>query len=101
MCNPRPCRCATLGRMATEWQALGGDPVDLVAALSLADGAAYLVQVVGRAAVRLAEAAAAPADRAHSHELLPGATWTVEASATPLWAWCDAPGGSAVAATEA
>lgn len=87
--------------MATQHRALDATPVDLVAGLALADGTAYLVQVVGARAARLYEGAAAPDDRAHSHELLPGDTWTVQASSTPLWAWCELPGASAVAVTEA
>ena len=88
--------------MATRYQAVTDAPVDVVAGLALADGAEYLLQVVGRRPVRLAEGAAAPADRSHSHEVLPGQTWTVEASATPLWAWCGWPGQvSGLAVTEA
>ena len=88
--------------MATEHLAITDAPVDVVAGLSLADGGDYLLQVVGRRPVRLAEAAAAPADRSHSHEVLPGETWTIEASSTPLWAWCGSPGHeSALAVTEA
>ena len=88
--------------MATLSQALTATPVDLVAELSLVDGTAYLLQVTGRRSMRLAEAASAPSDRAASHEILPGDTWTVEASATPLWCWCDAADPeTAVAVTEA
>ena len=88
--------------MATQLQAVASAPVDLVAELSLVDGTAYLLQVVGSRSMRLAEAASAPSDRAASHEILPGDTWTVEASATPLWCWCDAAEPqTAVAVTEA
>ena len=88
--------------MATQLQAVASAPVDLVAELSLADCTAYLLQVTGVRAARLAEAAAAPSDRAASHEILPGETWTVTASATPLWCWCDAADpATAVTVTEA
>ena len=87
--------------MATQHLALRADPVDLVAELALADGAAYLVQVVGPRPARLFEGAAAPEERGESHEVAPGETWTVAASATPLWAWSGSADPTAVAVTEA
>lgn len=88
--------------MATRLQAVTAAPVDLVDELSLVDGTEYLLQVVGDRAARLAEAAAAPSDRGASHLVLPGRTWTLEAAATPIWCWCDAPRPStAVVVTEA
>lgn len=86
--------------MATQYQAVTDAPADVVVGLALADGAEYLVQVVGREAVRLAEAAAPPPNRSHSHIVLPGQTWTVEVSG-PLWAWCFAGQASGLAVTEA
>lgn len=86
--------------MATQTLALTAVAADLVAELALVDGAAYVVQAIGDRSVRLAEAAAAPSDPYAGHVLIPGATWAVEASSTPLFAWTIG-GGSAVAVTEA
>lgn len=87
--------------MATQVHQVTANAADLVAELALANGADHLVQVIGRRPCRLAEAAAAPADSTAGHLVLPGRTWTVTAGATPLWCWCDEPGGSRVAVTEA
>lgn len=86
--------------MSTQSVAVRSTPVDIVATLSLTNGQTYLLQVVGRRAVRFAEAAAAPADRGDSHLVLPGFTWAVRIGAEPLWFWCDDPAGSRAAATE-
>lgn len=87
--------------MATQVQALTSAAVDLVAELSLADGTAYVVQAIGDRTVRLAEAAAAPSDPYAGHLLTPGETWSVQASATPIWAWTLEAAGGRVAVTEA
>lgn len=89
--------------MATRHLVLAAAPVDLVAELALADGAAYLLQVVGPRPARLFEGAAAPeeADRGGSHEIAPGEAWTIAASATPMWAWSGSADPTAVAVTEA
>ena len=87
--------------MATQHLAVTADPADLIAALALADGGDYLVQAVGRGVVRLAEGAAAPADRDAAHAVIPGAVWALTVGADPLWVWCADPGGAALAVTEA
>lgn len=87
--------------MATQHIAIGRAPVDIVADLTLTSGQQYLIQPIGRCAVRLAEGALAPADPDHSHSILPGRTWTIGASSLPIWVWTDDDRGSALVVTEA
>ena len=60
-------------------------PVNIVEALSLAEGA-YILSVDGQNAIRLFEGAAAPASR-HGHPVLPGRSWSFAVARDPIWAW--------------
>ena len=76
----------------TSTYAVTAEPVDLVAAVSLAVGTSYIVEVVaGNAQVRMFEGgAAAPTDRSYYHAVRPGAAGRIDitpATATPIWVW--------------
>ena len=74
----------------------GSAPVDLVGALGLTEGAAYIAEVViGNPPVRLFEGgASAPADLSYYHVILPGAVGRIgvkPVASTPIWIWSGKP----------
>ena len=83
----------------TEPYAVTTDPADLIAALGLAAGRSYLLEVVqGNPAVRLFEGgAAAPEDRSYFHAICPGKRIGIKVAADkPVWVWAVAPSRLAV-----